>query len=143
MKEKFPKLLSESLSKEIERLFEDFFPTFTEERGFFPQIDVAESEDEIIIKADIPGMTQKDISIEIHDDQLIIRGEKKEEEEVKKKNLYVSERRYGKFIRKITLPDYADAEKTKAKIKDGVLTINIPKKEEVKPKKISIQVEEK
>ncbi len=140
-RERFPKLLSESLSREIERVFEDFFPTFSEEKGFYPHLDIAESENEIVIKADVPGMTQKDISIEIHNDQLIIRGEKKEEEEVKKKNIYISERRYGKFARRITLPDYVDPEKTKAKIKDGVLTITIPKKEEVKPKKISVQIE--
>ncbi len=147
-KKGLPRTFSESLTREIERLFEDFFgPIAVEEEGrgrrhsFFPAMDIVEDEQNIIIKVDVPGMSQKDISVEIHDDVLIIKGEKKVEEEIKEKNYHVSERRYGSFIRQITLPDYVEPEKTKAKVKDGVLTIVIPKREEVKPKKISVSVE--
>jgi len=142
-----PRTFSESLTREIERLFEDFFGPieFEEVKGkhsFFPAMDIVEDDQNLIIKVDIPGMTQKDVSVEIHDNVLIIKGEKKIEDEIKEKNFHVSERRYGSFIRQITLPDYLQPEKTKAKIKDGVLTITIPKKEEEKPKKISVSVEE-
>lgn len=142
-----PRTFSESLTREIERLFEDFFGPieFEEVKGkhsFFPAMDIAEDDQNLIIKVDIPGMTQKDVSVEIHDNVLIIKGEKKVEDEIKEKNFHVSERRYGSFIRQITLPDYLQPEKTKAKIKDGVLTITIPKKEEEKPKKISVSVED-
>jgi len=142
-----PRTFSESLTREIERLFEDFFGPieFEEAKGkhsFFPTMDIAEDDQNLIIKVDIPGMTQKDVSVEIHDNVLIIKGEKKVEDEIKEKNFHVSERRYGSFIRQITLPDYLQPEKTKAKIKDGVLTITIPKKEQEKPKKISVSVEE-
>jgi len=142
-----PRTFSESLTREIERLFEDFFGPieFEEAKGkhsFFPAMDIAEDDQNLIIKVDIPGMTQKDVSVEIHDNVLIIKGEKKVEDEIKEKNFHVSERRYGSFIRQITLPDYLQPEKTKAKIKDGVLTITIPKKEEENLKKISVSVEE-
>ncbi len=141
-KRKLPRFFSESISREIEKLFEDFFSPFEAKTTFLPHVDVMEDENNVIIKVDVPGMGQKDVSVEIQDDQLVIRGERKEEEELKGKNVYVSERRYGRFVRRITLPDYVEAEKTKAKIKDGVLTVTIPKKEKVKPKQISVEFEE-
>lgn len=139
-----PRLFSESFSREIEKLVDDFFsPFFTEEksRSFIPALDIVEDEKNLVIKVDAPGMTQKDVSVEIQDDQLIVKGERKEEEEVKKKNVYISERRYGSFLRRIRLPDYVEAEKTQAKMKDGVLTITIPKKEEAKKKSVSVKIQ--
>lgn len=143
-KRNIPRLFSEGFSKEIERLIDDFFsPFFVEERGksFMPALDIMEDEKNLVIKVDAPGMSQKDISVEIQDDQLIIKGERKEEEEIKKKNVYISERRYGSFIRRIRLPEYVEPEKTQAKMKDGVLTVTIPKKEETKKKSISVNVQ--
>lgn len=143
-RKRLPRLFSEGFSREIERLIDDFFsPLFPEEttKTFFPSMDIMEDDKNLIIKVDAPGMTQKDISIEIQDDQLIVKGERKEEEEIKKKNLYVSERRYGSFLRRVRLPEYVEAEKAHAKIKDGVLTITIPKKEEAKKKAVSVKVE--
>ncbi len=143
-KRNIPRLFSESFSKEIERLIDDFFsPFFVEERGksFIPALDIMEDEKNLVIKVDTPGMSQKDISVEIQDDQLIIKGERKEEEEIKKKNVYISERRYGSFMRRIRLPEYVQPEKAQAKIKDGVLTVSIPKKEEAKKKSISVNVQ--
>jgi HSP20 family protein len=105
-------------------------------------LDIYEDEKSITIKVDVPGMSQKDISVEIQDNVLTIKGERKEEEETKQKNAHIIERRYGKFVRRIALPENIEAEKTKAKIKDGVLTITIPKKEEEKKKVLNISVEE-
>lgn len=143
-RKRLPRLFSEGFSREIERLIDDFFsPFFPEEatRSFFPSMDIMEDDKSLIIKIDVPGMTQKDISVEIQDDQLIVKGERKEEEEIKKKNLYVSERRYGSFLRRVRLPEYVEGDKTQAKIKDGVLTITIPKKEEAKKKSVSVKIE--
>lgn len=142
---KLSRLFSESFSREIERLIDEFFSPIVEEssfKHFFPTLDIIEDEKNLVIKLDVPGMTQKDISVEIHDDQLIVKGERKVEEEVKKKNVLISERRYGSFTRRIRIPDYVDPEKTQAKIKEGVLTITIPKKEEAREKKVTVKIQE-
>ncbi|GBD03628.1 Spore protein SP21 [bacterium HR19] len=141
-----PRNIIESIEKEIERAFEDFFGgslfPLSEERGFYPSLEVLEDDNNIIIRAEVPGLTQKDISVDIQDNVLTIKGEKKVEEEFAKKNVHISERRYGKFIRRFSLPDYVEPDKAKAKLKDGVLTITIPKKEEKKPKSVSVSIEE-
>jgi len=97
-------------------------------------------EDEFVIKAEIPGVDKKDIDITIEDNVLTIKGEKKFEKEEKKENYLRAERFYGTFRRSFTLPASVDKDKIKAKLDKGVLTIEIPKKEETKPKKISIDV---
>jgi HSP20 family protein len=135
----------EGIEKEIERVFDEFFgaPLFEgKQYSFSPSLDIYEDEKSITIKVDVPGMTQKDISVEIQDNILTIKGERKEEEETNQKSAHIIERRYGKFVRRISLPENIEADKTKAKIKDGVLTITIPKKEEEKKKVLNISVEE-
>ncbi len=135
----------EGIEREIERIFDEFFgaPLIEgKQYSFSPSLDIYEDEKSIIIKVDVPGMSQKDVSVEIQDNILTIKGERKEEEEMKQKNAHIIERRYGKFIRRVSLPENVEADKTKAKIKDGVLTITIPKKEEEKKKVLNILVEE-
>ena len=106
-----------------------------------PDVDVTESDGEIVISAELPGMEEKDIDVEMSGNRLTIRGEKHEEHEEKEKDYHVSERRYGSFKRTMTVPDGIDAEKVDAKVKNGVLTVTLPKKAEAKNKtrKVSIK----
>jgi HSP20 family protein len=135
----------QELRKEIDRLFNEFFsrPVLPEKFEWFewtPAVDVSETEDSIIVKADLPGVKPEEIEINISDNILTIRGEKKREEEEKKENFYRVERYYGSFMRAIQLPTEVDVEKVKATYKDGVLKVVLPKK--VEPKKtIKVEVE--
>ncbi|MCS7175408.1 Hsp20/alpha crystallin family protein [Pseudothermotoga sp.] len=133
------------LQREIDRLFEDFFTPTIRKRfdvyTFTPDIDVYETDKEIVIEAEVPGMERKDITVKVEDNVLKISGEKKLEREKKDRNYRVYERSYGKFERCLALPDYVDAEKIKAKYENGVLTITIPKREEKKVKIVDVEVE--
>ncbi|AEH50122.1 Hsp20/alpha crystallin family protein [Pseudothermotoga thermarum] len=132
------------LQREIDRLFEDFFAPVTRrtfEVGFVPEIDVYETDKELMIEVEVPGMDKKDIKVKVEDGVLRICGEKKLEREKSDRNYHVVERSYGKFERAIRLPDYVDAEKIKARYENGVLTISIPKKEEKKAKVVDVEVE--
>ncbi|MEN3008981.1 Hsp20/alpha crystallin family protein [Pseudothermotoga sp.] len=133
------------LQREIDRLFEDFFTPTIGRRfdvyTFTPDIDVYETDKEIVIEAEVPGMERKDITVKVEGNVLKISGEKKLEREKKDRNYRVYERSYGKFERCLALPDYVDAEKIKAKYEDGVLTITIPKREEKKVKIVDVEVE--
>ncbi len=131
--------------REIDRFFNNFFEI--EPSGFFhepwyPQIDVVEDENAIHVKADMPGLTEKDIELTVENGILTIAGERKEErrEEDEKKRYIVSERCYGSFTRSLSLPEGIKAEEIKANFKDGVLNVEIPKSEEVKPKRITVTV---
>jgi len=133
------------LQREIDRLFEDFFtPSLRRSADvyrFTPDIDVYETEKELVIEAEIPGMDRKDITVKVEDNVLKISGEKKLEREHKDRNYRFFERSYGKFERCMVLPEYVDSEKIKAKYENGVLTITIPKHEEVKAKVVDVKVE--
>lgn len=105
-----------------------------------PAIDVYESDDDFLVKADLPGMEKGDIDISIHDGTLIIKGEKKLEKEYKDKSYVRAERYHGSFSRSIDLPSDVEPDKIKASYKNGVLELLIPKKEEAKPKQIKVEV---
>lgn len=107
---------------------------------WLPPIDLSETPDKITVKAEIPGLDPKEIDISIQGDTLIIKGDKKEEKEEKGKNYYRMERRYGSFSRSVDLPTSVDTSKVTAECKNGVLEITMQKKEEVKPKQISVKV---
>ena len=109
---------------------------------FAPEVDITGTDNEITITADLPGIDVKDVKIDVRDNVLTISGERKEESEKKEKNCYRSERFFGSFQRSFALPDGLDQEKVKAAYKNGVLTVTIPKSEKVKPKQISIDIEE-
>jgi len=120
--------------------FEGFLPTTRSAwRSGFPSIDVSEDEKEVTVRAEIPGMSEKDLTITCHNGMLTIRGEKKQEKEEKGKNRYYRECSYGSFERSIPVGATAIGEKTKAKYNHGVLTIIVPKKESVK-KSVPIQI---
>ena len=99
-----------------------------------PSIDVSETDTEMTVDAELPGVEENDIDVTLTDNLLTIRGEKKQEKEEKKKDYRLTERSYGSFSRSMTLPFDADPNKIKAAFKDGVLTITLPKPPEVKAK---------
>ena len=131
----------------ISRLFDEYFgqfPATREEplgRTWVPAVDIYEEKDNIIIKAELPGMKKDDLSIEVKDNVLTLSGERKHEEETKKENFHRIERSYGKFSRSFTLPDSVKVDKVKANYKDGVLEISLPKATEARAKAIPIKVD--
>ena len=140
-----------NIHDEIDRMFEDFFgravsperalrERTTELAHWTPDLDLAETDNEYIVKADLPGLKQDEIKISIRDDVLTIKGERKSEKEEKGKNYHRVERSYGAFARSIELPAKVQGDKIKASYKEGVLEIVLPKSEEAKPKEISIEV---
>ena len=136
-----------SFRDEMDRLFDGFFgpgwglmSADLGDLGRFPAVDVHETDDAVQVKAEVPGMEAKDIDISIVGDRLTIKGEKKEEKEEKDKTTHRIERHYGRFERTVTLPCLTEVDKATAACKDGVLTIDLPKKEEARQKKLKIDV---
>ena len=105
-----------------------------------PPVDIYEDENSVVIKAELPGVDQKEIDIRIEDNTLTLRGERKHSQEVKKENYHRVERFYGTFQRSFSLPHTIDQERVKATCDQGVLTITLPKREEKKPKQINVEV---
>jgi len=141
-----------SWEREIERRFEDFpffrWPRFRDFEPFrfsrelrlrAPTLDIYEEKDDVVVKAELPGLTKDDIEISVTNSTLTLKGEKKREEEVKEKDFYRCEREYGSFLRTIDLPA-VKAEGATATFKDGVLKIRLPKAEEAKRKLVKIDV---
>jgi HSP20 family protein len=122
------------LRNQINRVFDDFFgeswlaPRRKMAAGFWPQVDVTETDKEIKVSADIPGVEPKDIDVSVEDGMLIIKGEKKYEREEKEKGQHRMERSYGSFERTIELPAVVDESKAKAEFKKGVLRLTLPKR---------------
>ncbi len=132
-----------SLREAMDRLFEDSFVTFrnwpTPLALAEPSLDLYETGNEVVVKAALPGLKPEDVDITLRGDVLTIAGETNEETEQKDKNYIRRERRYGSFSRTVTLPEGLTADKAEAKFENGVLTLTIPKSEEVKPKKIQVK----
>lgn len=105
-----------------------------------PAVELYEEGDNLVLKAELPGLNKDEIEITMDDSVLTIKGEKKEETEKKGKEYYRMERVYGKFFRTIELPETIDSEKIKGTYKNGVLEVTLPKKEEAKPKEIKVEV---
>lgn len=133
-----------SLQRDMNRLFENFMgsgfsmePFFGE--GWSPALDISETQDAVLVRAELPGVEPKDIDISLSGDTLTIKGEKKQEKEEKKHSYYRVERSYGSFARTIRLPASVDPDKIEASYDKGVLCVTMPKKEEEKGKKIDIK----
>jgi len=109
--------------------------------GYTPAVDVVVDKDNVVAKADLPGLTKDDVTVTLEDNYLTIKGEKKNETEHQEGDYFVSERVYGSFARTIELPVPVDAKKIEAHFKDGVLRVTLPKSEEAKPKQIDIKVD--
>lgn len=105
-----------------------------------PAVDIYEQDGNIVLKAELPGVDSKDVDIRLENNVLTLRGERKLDTEVKRENYHRVERTYGSFSRSFTLPTVVDQEKIKADYRDGVLRVTLPKREEAKPKQITIAV---
>lgn len=136
----------ERMRREMDRLWESFFeerPRWrVEEAGeWLPSLDLSETKNDFVVKAELPGIDPKDIDISLANDILTIKGEKKQEKEEKEENYHIIERSYGSFTRSIRLPREVQSDKISASYKNGVLKITLPKSEEAKKKEIKIKVE--
>jgi HSP20 family protein len=126
------------------RLFDEMFfpvadnPETAELWNWNPAVDVIENDDSFVIKAELPGVDKKDISLDIKDGTLTLKGERSTEKEDKNDRYYCKERAYGSFRRDFRLPVHAEADKITADYKDGVLTVTIPRPEDRKPKQITV-----
>jgi HSP20 family protein len=129
----------EPFSREVDRLFDTFFgQTERDARRWVPPMDLVEAEDHFVLKADLPGLSDADVKIEVQDGTLRISGERKAEHEQRERGWYRIERSFGSFSRSLSLPDGVDPDGIKAEFKDGVLEVRIPKPEERKPHRIAI-----
>ncbi len=108
---------------------------------WFPSLDVVETKNELVVKAEVPGMDPKDIDISLSDGMLTIKGEKKQEKEEKEADYHLIERSYGAFARSVQLPSEVQSDKISAAYRDGILKITLPKSEEAKKKEIKIKVD--
>jgi HSP20 family protein len=129
----------EPFTQEFDRLFSSLFENRGREiQRWVPAMDLVEAEDHFVLKADLPGVGEDDVSIEVQDNVLTISGSREAEHERKEKGWYRLERSYGSFSRSLTLPEGVDADKVEANFDRGVLEVRIPKPEERKPRRISI-----
>ena len=126
------------------RMFDFPFAPFAEETfpltNWVPACDIYETDKEIVLKAEVPGLKKEDVFVSIENNLLTIRGERKFEGEVKREDYHRVERSYGEFLRSFTLPAFIDANKILAEFKDGLLWVFLPKREEAKPKQIEVKV---
>jgi len=130
-----------SLRDAMDRLFDDAFnrPLSLRDGWSVPAIDMYQTDDEIVVKAALPGIKADEVQINVTGEMLTLKGETKHEEEKKEKAWHIREQRYGSFERSVVLPTDVVADKAKADFEDGILTVILPKAEEVKPKVINIK----
>ena len=125
----------ESLAREIWDSWPFAFPD-----GFTPSLDIYEKDDHLVVKTELPGIKKSDLDISLEDGVLTIKAEKKQEEVTEEATYYASERAFGEYSRAISLPFPVDAEKVAASLKNGLLTVKLPKAEEAKPRRIEVNV---
>ena len=133
-----------TLQEQMNRLFEDsFFRGRTDQSAittWAPAVDIYETEHELVAKADLPDVAEKDLDIRVENNVLTIRGERKFEQNVSEDNYLRVERAYGSFSRSLSLPNTVNTEAIQAEYRNGVLTVRMPKREESKPKQIKVSV---
>lgn len=126
------------------RMFEDAFSRLLSEprtgRPWSPAVDIFETENEVVLKADVPGVELKDIEVRVENQTLTVKGERKFEQEEQRKGYHRIERSYGAFQRSFAVPHTVDTEKVAAEFNNGVLTISLPKKEAAKPRQVKVEV---
>lgn len=129
----------DSLQSEVNRLFDGFFGSGSSaRRRWIPAMDLVETKDELVLVADLPGMSEKDIAIEVRDNVLAISGERKDERRENGRGFHRAERTFGSFSRSLTLPRGVEADRVSARFDQGVLEVHIPKPEERKPHRVAI-----
>jgi HSP20 family protein len=132
-----------TLREKMNRLFEEAFTGRGEEKDLVsgtwtPSVDIYETENSLVLTAEVPGIKEDDVEIKIEDNTLILQGERKFEKETKEESYHRIERSYGSFYRSFTLPSSIDQDKIQAEHENGVLRITMPKKPEMKPKKVKV-----
>lgn len=131
------------LRREMDRVFDDFWssPLSSAQEtttSWSPRTDVDETEDHYMVSLELPGMKRDELKIEVVDNQVVISGERKQEEKSRQRGSLYSERRYGKFQRVFSLPAHVDTSKIEAQYQDGILNVYVPKSEAAKPRQIKI-----
>lgn len=138
---------------EIDRMFSRFFgrpfglmrwprTLWPEEfEAGYPSVDIFEDKENVVVKAEIPGVKKEELEVNVTEDSIVLSGEKKKEEKVEEKDYYRYERSYGSFHRTLPLPTDVQSDKAKAQFKDGVLKITIPKTPEAKKKEVKVKIE--
>ena len=132
-----------TLRERMNRLFEDMSHQKGEEKdlvpgAWAPSVDIYETENEVVLAAEIPGVDEKDVEIKVEDNNLTIRGERKFEKETKEENYHRIERAYGSFFRSFALPSYIDQDRIEAEHENGVLKFRMPKRAELRPRMFKI-----
>lgn len=129
----------ESMNRQLSSLLDDTNFSRSEESGqWAPRVDVRETDDALLVQAELPGISKKDVHLEVKDGVLTLTGERRYEKDVKEENVHRVERAYGRFSRSFSLPSNVDPNKVDASMKDGVLEVRLPKSESAKPKAIAI-----
>ena len=130
-----------SLRDAMDRLFDDAFtrPLSLRDAWSVPAIDMYQTDDEIVVKASLPGIKADEVQINVTGEVLTLKGEIKHDEDKKEKAWHIHEQRYGSFERSVALPTDVVADKAKAEFENGILTITLPKAEEVKPRTITVK----
>jgi HSP20 family protein len=134
---------TQNLQEQVNRLFESSFPAKGEASAlttWAPAVDIYETENELVIKADLPDVNEQELDVRVENNTLTIGGERKFEDQVKEENYLRVERSYGSFSRSFSLPTTLNTEAIKAEYKNGVLTVELPKRAESKPKQVKISV---
>jgi HSP20 family protein len=132
-----------TLQEKLNRMFSDVLERTAEESNltaWAPAVDIYETENELVVKADLPEVNPQDLDIRVENNSLTIRGERKFEKKVNEENYLRVERSYGSFSRSFSLANSVNSEEIKAEYQDGALTLHIPKREETKPKQIKVSV---
>lgn len=136
----------DELRREMDHLFDEMVPFswFRENRGdgydlWAPNTDMVETDDAYVIRLDLPGIPKEEVNISFKDNRLTVSGEREKDEKEEKENYMRRERYHGSFLRSFTLPNAVEEDDIKATFKDGVLTVNVKKTEESKPKTVKIE----
>ena len=131
----------DTLQSEVNRVFDAFFGNgsgATRQRRWVPAMDLVETDEQLVLRADLPGLRKEDVELEVKDGVLTVSGERKAEHEEKGEGFHRVERSFGRFARSLSLPRGVDADKVQAGFSDGVLEVRIPKPEETKPTRVQI-----
>ena len=129
----------EEMQRTLSRLLGEAAAPATEEGVWLPAVDIRETDDALIVEAELPGIERKDVKVDIKDGVLTISGERKYEKETEEENIHRMERVYGRFSRSFSLPNNVDVDKVEAKLKNGVLTVRLPKKETARARTVEIK----
>ncbi len=132
-----------SLRHGIDRLFDDVLRTSSDDEApatlmWTPRVDISETEDRYVLKMDLPGLSKEGVAVKLQGNTLTVSGERREEREKDVGSVHRMERTYGRFYRAFTLPQASDPQKIEARMEDGVLTVEVPKREDLKPRKIEV-----